>query len=108
MSAELESLLTILGYLLIILFINLNYFILSKTFGWYSTKVEVSGKVETSGKMKTEAGDNIYTELAAGKQVDAAKENRRAAELTLQAAETNERTEQLKLERVRLEHPGSA
>ncbi len=73
-------------------------------------KVEVSGKIETTLKGAVASGDadNIYTELAAGKNTKAAEANAKAAADNLKAAEINERTEAARLERVKLEKTAPA
>ncbi len=106
MSAELNSALVTLattGYITLIL---LNVFILSKTFGWFNDRtITLKGEVATKlkGELTTGSADNIYTELAAGKQTKAAKLNLEAQKIALKVAETNERTEATRLERTRLE-----
>lgn len=87
MSEELESILTILVYVGLGTLINLNTLILAKTYGWFGANRTQTIEVEAKSK------DNIYTELAA-------KEYTKAAELNLRA-------EEIRLERARLENPGT-
>lgn len=111
MSEELQSALLSLTYPLQVILYLLIVLILSKTFNWFGdNKVVLDGKLkaELSGELKTAAADNYYTEVAAGKHTKAAELNLKAQEAALKTAEANERTEQLRLERARLENPGKA
>lgn len=111
MSDELDAALLTLTYPLQIILYLLILLILSKTFSWFGdNKVVIDGKVkaELSGEMKTAAADNYYTEAAAGKHTKAAELNLKAQEAALKTAEANERTEQLRVERARLENPGKS
>jgi hypothetical protein len=109
MSDELEVALILLVYVLTIPALSLNLLILSKTFGWNNdSTVTLKGAVETKlkGEVTTGAADNYRTELAAGKNAKAAEANLKAQETALKVAEANERTEQLRLDRAKLENPG--
>lgn len=99
MSPDLESALTTLVIFLIIMVGNLNIYLLSKTFGWFDSKTH---KVDVS----TKSEDNIYTKLAAGQYAEAAEAGKKAQEAALQAAKVNLQTEQVRLERTRLEKNG--
>jgi len=95
-SSDLEGLLSVLIVVTIIMMGNLNIYILSKTFNWFGSSTQ---KVD----LTTKSEDNIYTKLAAGEYATSAKANQAAQEAALEAARVNQRTEELRLERVRLE-----
>ena len=106
MSAELDSALVALGYVALFTLFSLNVLIASKTYGWFNDRtITLKGEVATKlkGELTTGSADNIYTELAAGKQTKAAELNLEAQKIALKVAETNERTEATRLERTRLE-----
>jgi hypothetical protein len=103
MPEELQSSLSTLIWLAVILAINLNVFILSKTYGWFSDRT-----VTLKGEVKTAASDNIYTEMAAGKHTEAAKLNLEAQKIALKTAETNERIEQSRSARAHNGQTGSS
>lgn len=110
MSDELQSALIMLAYALTPAAFILPIFMLGKLFGWFSDRtVTLKGDVTTKlkGEVTTTAADNIYTELAAGKHTKAAEANLEAQKIALKTAEVQERTEQTRLERVRLENKSS-
>ncbi len=120
MSADLQSALVALVYILIGLAGSLNVLVIFKIVGLGrndNIKVTIAGAIanklsgesttKLKGEMDTGAGDNPYTVRAATEHVKAAEANRQAQETALKVAETNERTEALRLERTRLETPGA-
>jgi wobble nucleotide-excising tRNase len=111
MSAELQSALVGLVYALMIAAYSLNILILSKAFGWFNEKtITLKGGVDTKlkGEVTTGAADNVYTELAARENKEAAKHALETQKIALETAKTEERTEQARLERARLEGKGSS
>lgn len=91
-----ESLLNALIVVWTIVGIQAIFYLITRLMGSDSS----TQKVEHTGMTK----DNIYTELAAKEGTKAAEQKRKAAEAALEAAKVNERTEQARLERAKLEH----
>lgn len=111
MSPELQSALLMLVYALMISAYILPVYLIARMFGWNNNRtVTLKGGINAklSGETKTTSADNAYTELAAGKHMKAAEANLEAQRLALKTAETQERTEGIRLERARLEKNGSA
>ncbi len=74
---------------------------------WLITRVVTGSKVqEHKVTMTSKSEDNIYTQLSARESVKAAEANNSAQETALETAKVNQHTEEMRLQRARLEKSG--
>ena len=99
MSPELDAALVTLVIFATITLGLVNMWIITRMFG--SSKVR-EHKVELTSKSE----DNIYTQLSAKEDVKTAEANERAAQAALETAKVNQHTEEMRLQRARLEKSG--
>lgn len=98
MPTGLESALVVLVYVLITLAGTANLYLLFSIFGLI-TPSKQAVKVEHTGMTQ----DNSWTKWTAEEQTKTSANNLKATEVALETAKVNQRTEELRLERVRLE-----